>query len=126
MLVVAACHHADPPVEPGTPLPAEPDLQLGSMDDECKGLDTALASYGECPNLDDQDRAWIKSDREYAEQSMAAGKKGFAELRANGSKHADEIAAAERQIALACHKAASSVHFATVRCQAGPKPKTDY
>lgn len=109
----AACHHADPPVAPGSPLPAEPDIEVGSMDDECNGLTSALATYGACPNMDDDDRSWVKRTIEVAEDSFEAGKKGKPDTES------------QRAIALACHRAAVSVQFATQRCLAGPRPKVD-
>jgi hypothetical protein len=111
--IFLGCSHPRPPVPPGPPIPAEPEVAVGSMDDECKGLETALATYGECPNLEDPDREWIRSTIEFAEQTFAAGKKAGAD------------APALHAMALACHRAATSVHYATVRCLAGPKPRED-
>lgn len=114
-LLLAACsHQADPPVTPGPPLPAEPDIQVGTPDQECDGLNAALAAYGECPNLEDGDRNWAHAVIEVAEQSFTAGKK--AEL--------DEPS--KRAIAVACHKAAESIQHATERCRNGKAPKTDW
>jgi hypothetical protein len=115
MWVVAACSHPAPPATPpGPPIPAEPETQVASADDECKGLETQLETYGKCPNLDDDDRAWVRAIIEYAEQSWAAGKK------------ATIPDPALRAQAHACRKAADSVHYATVRCLAGPKPHPDW
>lgn len=112
--ILLACGHSSaPPVTPAPALPAEPDPTITTMDQECDGLVAALGRYGGCPNLDDNDRAWIKSTIEFADQSLAAGKKG----------NPDEPS--QRAIAVACHRAAESVHFATVRCQAGPRPRVD-
>lgn len=113
LTVIAACHHADPPVRPGPPLPAEPDVRLGSVDDECGGLEKAIAAWQTCPNLDDDDREWLHAIGDYAEQSFAAGKKG----------NPDEES--QKAIALGCHRAAVSIVHATERCNAGPKPRVD-
>jgi hypothetical protein len=114
LIAVAGCHHADPPVAPGPPLPAEPDIQVGSMDAECGGLEKAIAVWADCPNHDDDDRNWAREITQYAEDSFAAGRKG--------NPDADN----QRAIALACHRAAVSIDFATQRCNAGPKPRVDY
>jgi hypothetical protein len=111
---IAACSHPEPPPPPGPPISAEPEVQVGSADDECKGLETALETYGKCPNLDDEDRAWVKAIVEYSEQTFTAGKKATIP---DPALHA---------MAHACRKAAVSVHFATVRCEAGPKPHPDW
>jgi hypothetical protein len=113
LTMVAACHHADPPVTPGPPLPAEPDIQLGTMEDECGGLQKAIAAWQACPNLDEEDRDWLKSLSAAAEESFAAGRKG---------KPDEE---SQRVIALACHRAAVSMQHANERCNAGPKPRVD-
>ena len=84
------------------------------MDVECGGgLVKALDDYGRCPNLDDDDRAWIKNMIKVSDESFEAGKKG----------HPD--AQAQHTIAIACRKAARSVTYATIRCQAGPRPRVD-
>ena len=113
LTVIAACHHADPPVTPGPTLPAEPDIQLASMDDECGGLQKAIETWRDCPNLDEEDRDWLRAVSDAAEESFAAGKKGKPD------------AEAQRAIALACHRAAVSIGHATERCMAGPKPRVD-
>lgn len=105
------CHREPPPVAPGEPIPAEPEITLGTMDAECDGLIAALASYKACPNLDDDDRWGITAWTEGAQQDFAAGKKS--RLDAN-AQHAS---------AAACHKATVSVIAANQRCHAGPKPK---
>lgn len=111
---LCACSHPPPPPPPGPPIPAEPEIQVGSMDEECKGLETAISTYGACPNLEDEDRAWTKALIEYAEHTFEAGKKST------------DNAPALHAMALACRKAAMSVHYATVRCEAGPRPRVDY
>ena len=106
----AGCHHDPPPVAPGDPIPASPEIALGTMDAECDGLIAALASYKQCPNLDDEDRQDIDAWTERAQQDFAAGKKAKPEPNA---QHA---------IAAACHKAVTSVTAANERCHAGRKP----
>jgi len=115
LLILAGCKHvvSDPPVKPGPPIPAEPDQQLENMDTECAGLVAALDTYGKCPNLEDGDRQWAVEVIEAAQESFAAGKKS----------NPDEPA--QRAIAVACHRAALSMQFATQRCQAGKRPRTD-
>jgi len=80
------------------------------MDTECDGLLAALASYKQCPNLDEADRRDIDGWTERVQQDFAAGKKAKPEPNA---QHA---------IAAACHKAVASVTAANERCHAGPKP----
>ncbi len=113
-IMFAACSHPPPPPPPGTPIPAIADIQVGTADEECKAFETALETYGKCPNLDDDDRAWLRALVEYAEQSFAAGRKATIP---DPALHA---------MAHACRKAAMSVHYATVRCEAGPKPRVDW
>ena len=113
LIAIAGCHHADPPVAPGPPLPAEPDVVVTTMDEECKELELAIATWAQCPNLDDDDRDWLKAVSDAAEQSFAAGKKG------------NPDADGQRAIALACHRAAVSMQHANERCMAGPKPRVD-
>jgi len=114
LLLAVACSHPPPPPPPGDPIPAEPDVKLGTMDDECNGLVAAVNAYGECPNLEDAGRTWARAVTENAEESFAAGKKGEIDPQA------------ARAIAVACHKAADSIKSATIRCQAGPPPRGDY
>jgi hypothetical protein len=105
-----ACHREPPPVAPGEPIAAAPEVTLGTMDTECEGLLTALATYKECPNLDDDDKWDIDAWTERMQQDFAAGKKANPEPNA------------QRAIAAACHKAKASVAAATERCHAGPRP----
>jgi hypothetical protein len=109
--LTGACHRDPPPVAPGEPIAAEPEVTLGTMDAECDGLIAALATYKQCPNFDEGDRRGIDAFTENAQQDFAAGKKAKPEPNA---QHA---------IAAACHKAIASVNAANERCHAGPKPK---
>ena len=95
---------------PGEPIAPAAEVTLGSMDDECNGLIAALATYKQCPNLDDGDRWSINAWRERAELDFAAGKK------------ANPEPGAQRAIAAACRKAVASVAAANQRCHNGPKP----
>lgn len=116
-LVVTAmlgCHgHSPPPVAPGEPIPAEPDVVVDTMDKECQGLIAAITAYGACPNADEDTRAWSRRVVELAQQAFDAGKKGEPD---KDSQHV---------MALACRKAAVSMQNATTRCQHGKPPKTD-
>jgi hypothetical protein len=114
-VIFGGCHHVvgDKHVEPGPPIPAEPETDLESMDAECAGLIAAIDNYGKCPNLEDADRAWVRAVIESAEDAFAAGKKA----------NPDEPS--QRAIAMACHRATLSMQFATARCQAGKRPRVD-
>jgi hypothetical protein len=106
----SGCHRDPPPVLPGEPIAAAPEVTLDTMEAECDGLIAALATYKQCPNLDDDDRQDIDAWTERAQQDFAAGKKAKPEPNA---QHA---------IAAACHKAIASVTAANERCHVGPKP----
>jgi hypothetical protein len=110
-----ACKHVvkDEAVQPGKPIPAEQETDLGNMDSECSGLIAALDRYGQCPNLEDADRQWTQRTIEYAQDSFAAGKKS----------NPDEPS--QKAIAAACRRATLSIGYATQRCQAGKRPKVD-
>jgi len=114
VLVVCGCHSDPPPVAPGEPIPAAAEISVDTMDVECAALISALDAYSECPNNDDNDKAWAKQVAEVAQQSFDAGKKG----------NPDEPS--QHVIALACHRAAESVRHANERCHNGPKPKPDW
>ena len=105
-----ACHREPPPVAPGEPVAPPPEVSLGTMDGECEGLLAALASYKQCPNLEDDDRWDIDAWIERTQQDFAAGKKASPEPNA------------QRAIAAACHKATRSVTAANERCHAGRRP----
>lgn len=113
--LIVACKHvvSDAHVQPGPPIPAEPETNLKDMDTECAGLIRALDVYGQCPNLEDGDRTWAHSTIEYAQDTFAAGKKA----------NPDEPS--QKAIAAACHRATLSIQYATQRCQAGKRPKVD-
>jgi hypothetical protein len=114
VLAVFGCHSDPPPVAPGEPIPAAAEVSVDTMDIECAGLITALTALGDCPNSDDDEKAWTKQVAEVAQQSFDAGKKG----------NPDEPS--QHVIALACHRAAESVKHANERCHNGPKPKPDW
>ena len=105
-----ACHRDPPPVAPGEPIAAAPEVSLGTMDAECDGLLAALASYKQCANLEDEDKWDIDAWTERMQQDFAAGKKASPEPNA------------QRAIAAACRKAAASVAAANERCHAGRRP----
>jgi hypothetical protein len=109
----SACHSDPPPVAPGEPIPAPAEIVVDTMDIECNGLVTALLAYGDCPNNDEDDKAWAKRVAETAQQSFEAGKKGKPD------------APSQHVIALACHKATVSVKHATERCANGKRPRVD-
>src|SRR3954470_6574252 len=110
----AACHHDQPPVAPGEPIPAAAEVPVESMDLECNHLVDVILKFGECPNSDADDKAWAKNLAEVAQQSSEAGKKGTPD------------APSQHVTALACHKAAESVKPAPERCVNGPRPRGDY
>ena len=116
LLSAPSCKHvvSEKPVQPGPPIPAEPEANLKDMDTACNGVIAALDGYGKCPNLEDGDRDWAQRTIEVAEESFAAGKKG----------NPDEPS--QKAIAAACHRAAVSIRYATQRCEAGKRPKVDY
>jgi hypothetical protein len=113
-IALAACSHPPAPVPPGPPIPADPDVAVGTPEAECQAFEAALDTWSKCPNLDDDHRAWIRSTKEFAEQSFEAGRKGTLDEQA---KHA---------MAVRCRKAATSVQYATIRCNNGPEPRVDW
>jgi hypothetical protein len=110
-VAVFACHHEEPPVPRAPALPAEPELVVGSMDDECTGLTRALEAFAACPNADEPERGWLHATADYATESLALGKKG----------EPDEKA--QHVMAIACRRAAVSVGHANERCHNGPRPR---
>jgi hypothetical protein len=113
-LALAACVRKDPPpVTPAPPLPADPELQLESMQIECDAMLGALTSFKTCENLEDEDRETIDDWIERANSDFTASRKANPEPNA------------QKAIAAACRKATDSVRAATERCHAGPRPKID-
>jgi hypothetical protein len=111
---LAACVRKDPPpAVPAPPLPADPEVQLASMQVECDGMVGALAAFKACPNHEERDRNEIEGWIESANRSFAASRKANPEPNA------------QKAIAAACRKATDSVKAATERCHAGPRPKDD-
>ena len=98
---------------PAKPLPADPEVELGSMQLECDGMVAALETYKACVNHEDEDRENIDGWIEIANRNFAASRKANPEPNA------------QKAIAGACHKATTSVKAATERCLAGPRPKDD-
>lgn len=74
----------------------------------------ALTTFRACKNLEDEDRQDLDAWIERANQDLAAGRKAT-------KVNANDL----RAMALACHRATSTVEAATQRCLAGPKPKVD-
>ena len=112
LVLLTACASAQStPVKPATPLPADPDVQLQSMQIECDAMVAALETFKACPNHEDEDRESIDAWIETANRNFAASRKAKPEPNA------------QKAIAGACHKATLSVTAATERCLAGPKPK---
>lgn len=113
-LALCACVRKDPPpAAPAPPLPADPELKLETMQIECDGMLSALATFKACPNHDDEDRDDVQAWIETANRNLAASRKAEPEPNA------------QRAIAGACRKASDSVRAATERCLAGPRPKGD-
>jgi len=113
LLALGACSLRDKPspIKPADPLPADPPVELDTMDKECDGLIVALTDYKACKNLDIDDIEAIDAWIEIANRNLTAGKKANPEPNA------------QKAIAGACHRAAGSVKAAHQRCDAGPKPK---
>jgi hypothetical protein len=103
---------ADTP-EPAAPLPADPEIELASMQIECDGMVGALATFRACPNHEERDRAGIDGWIESANRNLAASRKANPEPNA------------QKAIAAACRKATDSIRAATERCLAGPRPRDD-
>ncbi|HWU87770.1 MAG TPA: hypothetical protein VN253_10870, partial [Kofleriaceae bacterium] len=91
--------------------PADPEVELESMQVECDGMLGALAAFKACPNHEGNDRDAIDAWIEQANRNLAASRKANPEPNA------------QKAIAAACRKAADSVKAATERCEAGPRPK---
>jgi len=110
--LLSGCRHKDaPPVKPAPPLAADPEVDLQTMQIECDGMLSALATFRACPNNEDDDREVIDAWIERAQRDFASSRKANPEPNA------------QKAIAAACHKATNSVKAATERCAAGPRPK---
>ena len=73
---LAACARRDPPpANPAPPLPADPELQLESMQVECDAMLGALTSFKICENLEAEDRETIDEWIERANSDFAASRK---------------------------------------------------
>jgi hypothetical protein len=111
---LVACVRKDPPpARPAPPLPADPEVTLESMQVECDAMLGALMAFKACPNHEDEDRVALEAWIERADHDLAASRKANPEPNA------------QKAIAAACRKAATSVKAATERCNAGPRPKVD-
>jgi hypothetical protein len=115
VLFCTACATKDPPspVKPAAPLPADPEVKLDTMEQECDAMVAALEAYKACANNEDEDRELIDAWIETANRGFAASRKANPEPNA------------KKAIAGACHKATRSVRAATERCLAGPRPKDE-
>jgi hypothetical protein len=115
LVLLVACSRVDKPapVTPAKPLPADPEIELGSMQLECDAMVAALETYKTCVNHEDEDRENIDAWIETANRNFAASKKANPEPNA------------QKAIAGACRKATTSVQAANERCLAGPRPKDD-
>lgn len=114
--LAAACARPAPAAAPtaaAPPLPAEREIKLAAMDDECNAMVAALEAYRTCTNLEDEDRQDLDSWLEATHRNLTAGRK------------AKPDANAQHAIAAACHRATASIQAAHQRCLAGPKPKID-
>lgn len=114
-LALVACSRVDPPAKttPVTPVYADPEIQLESMQVECDSMVAALSTYKECPNLEDEDRDDLHGWIEIAQRNFEA------------STRSNPDANAQRTIAAACRKATVSVSAAHERCKAGKRPTVD-
>jgi hypothetical protein len=111
---LVACSLRDPPAaRHAAPLPADPPMQLESMQAECDAMIAALTTYKTCENLEYEDRDAIDAWVETANRNFAASRKAKPEPNA------------QTAIAGACRKATLSVKAATERCLAGPRPKIE-
>jgi hypothetical protein len=111
---LVACSLRDPPApEHAEPLPADPPMELASMEVECDAMLAALARYKTCEHLEHEDRDAIDAWVEIANRNFAASRKAKPEPNA------------QTAIAGACRKATLSVKAANERCLAGPRPKQD-
>jgi hypothetical protein len=110
LIVLGACRSAPPPVPPGPPIPAEPELHVEGMKTECGAMVEALLTWKQCVNLDDEERDYIDAWVERANMDFAASDK---------AKPDDK---ALHQMAHNCRRATESVKAATERCGNGKRP----
>lgn len=110
LVAIAACKKPLPPVAPGPPIPAEPDIVVGTMAEECGGLLAALDTWKRCRNLDEYGRAAVDAWHEATRIANDAADK---------SKLDDK---AQHAIAVTCRRAIASVRAATERCANGKPP----
>ncbi|MGN6109371.1 MAG: hypothetical protein ACTHU0_29965, partial [Kofleriaceae bacterium] len=104
LVASTGCPRKDAPaVAPARPLPADPEVALGSMQAECDALIAALGVYKACPNLVDEDRQDLDAWTEDANSAFSESRKASPE------------ANAQRTIAAACRKATDSVKAAAER-----------
>ena len=108
-----ACAKPAPPVVPGPLLAAEGAIPVDTMANECDALQSALATWKECANLEKDEIEMVDSWIEEAKLDFAAGAKATIEPNA-------QLALAAR-----CHKATVSVQAATERCHNGKRPRRD-
>jgi hypothetical protein len=100
-----------PPVVPAPPLPADPEIQLDTMEAECALYVDALTAWKTCPNLDTGEDQVIQAWIDRSTEDMTLSKK--VELEPN----------AKKATAGACRKAAESVRAAHERCRNGKRPR---
>ena len=112
-MALGACEKPPPPVAPGPPIPAVPDVVVGTMQAECGALLGAFDTYDRCPNVEAAGHAWSAAWRENLKLGFDASEK----------VHPDE--AAQHAMAHACHRATLSVRAATQRCRNGKPPRVD-
>jgi hypothetical protein len=115
-LLALACakHPKEPVLPPAAPLPATPELELGTMEAECNAMIAAQQALEDCPNREEDeragDRATIERWRDVDYPALVKGKP-------------DEPS--QRAIALACRRAAGSLAAATERCHNGRRPAVE-
>ena len=112
---VAACAVAPPPVAPGPPIPAEPEILVATMASECAAVIAALETWKACKNLEEEDRDLIDVWVERANLDFAAATKALT------TSPADDKA--QHAIAHNCRRATRSIQAATERCGNGKKPR---
>jgi hypothetical protein len=116
VVVVVGCtrHPEIPALPPAAPLPAAPDIELGTMQAECDAMIAALEAKLVCPNAEDDERAGDKATIERWRD---------VDFPALVKSKPDEPS--QRAIALACRRATVSVAAAAERCRNGKRPHND-